>query len=68
MDTITVHGLALKINFKSIKKLDFLLVELAHKGVTLIDKEPKIGAKGTRMAFIHPKSTGGVLIELCEPI
>jgi methylmalonyl-CoA epimerase len=35
-------------------------------GVKLIDEEPRAGAHGTRVAFLHPKSLGGVLVELCE--
>jgi methylmalonyl-CoA/ethylmalonyl-CoA epimerase len=35
-------------------------------GITLIDQEPRVGAEGKRIAFLHPKSTGGVLIELSE--
>ena len=35
-------------------------------GVTLIDETPRAGAHGSRVAFLHPKSLGGVLIELCE--
>ena len=42
--------------------LDFL----AEKGVTLIDKTPRKGAEGLNIAFLHPKSTFGVLTELCE--
>ncbi|MFW9809931.1 MAG: methylmalonyl-CoA epimerase [Candidatus Thorarchaeota archaeon] len=38
-----------------------------HKaGARLIDNEPRIGAHGMRIAFIHPKSSGGVLMELCQ--
>jgi methylmalonyl-CoA/ethylmalonyl-CoA epimerase len=33
----------------------------------LIDEHPRKGAHGNRIAFLHPKSTGGVLIELCQP-
>ncbi len=36
------------------------------KGAILIDKEPRIGAHDTRIAFVHPRSAGGVLIELCQ--
>lgn len=36
------------------------------RGLQLIDETPRMGAKGKRLAFIHPKSTGGVLIELYE--
>jgi methylmalonyl-CoA/ethylmalonyl-CoA epimerase len=39
---------------------------LLEKGATLIDQEPRPGAHNTRVAFVHPKSSGGVLIELCE--
>ena len=42
------------------------LDELAGKGVQLIDKAPRKGAEGLNIAFLHPKSTGGVLLELCE--
>jgi methylmalonyl-CoA/ethylmalonyl-CoA epimerase len=35
-------------------------------GVKLIDESPRAGAHGTRVAFLHPKSLGGVLVELCE--
>ena len=39
---------------------------LNENDVQLIDSSPRIGAEGLRIAFIHPKSTGGVLVELCE--
>ncbi len=42
------------------------LAELKAQGVKLIDEEPRRGAGGSQIAFIHPKSTGGVLLELCE--
>ncbi len=42
------------------------LEELKSKGVRLIDKEPRKGAGGAMIAFIHPKETNGVLVELCE--
>jgi methylmalonyl-CoA/ethylmalonyl-CoA epimerase len=37
-----------------------------EEGIRLIDKEPRPGAHGADIAFLHPKSTGGVLIELCK--
>ena len=37
-----------------------------EKGATLIDQKPRPGAHNTKVAFIHPKSSNGVLIELCE--
>lgn len=42
------------------------LAELKAKGVRLIDERPRNGAHGNLIAFLHPKSTGGVLIELCQ--
>lgn len=42
------------------------LAEVESKGVTLIDKQPRRGAEGLDIAFLHPKSTGGVLTEFCQ--
>ncbi|MBD8389920.1 methylmalonyl-CoA epimerase [Dysgonomonas sp. BGC7] len=42
------------------------LAEMESKGVQLIDKAPRGGAEGLQIAFLHPKSTGSVLTELCE--
>jgi methylmalonyl-CoA epimerase len=42
------------------------LARLKAAGVRLIDEQPRRGAHGNTIAFLHPKSTGGVLIELCE--
>ena len=42
------------------------LAEMEGKGVRLIDKAPRKGAEGLNIAFLHPKSTMGVLTELCE--
>lgn len=42
------------------------LEQMRQRGVRLIDEKPRYGAGGARIAFLHPKSTGGVLVELCE--
>jgi len=42
------------------------LAELKAKAVRLVDAQPRGGAHGTRIAFLHPRSTGGVLTELCQ--
>ena len=42
------------------------IAELKAKGVAMIDEEPRYGAGGASIAFCHPKSTGGILLELCE--
>jgi methylmalonyl-CoA/ethylmalonyl-CoA epimerase len=49
-----------------VDNLEQRLAELKEKGIRLIDEKPRYGAGGARIAFLHPKSTFGVLIELCE--
>jgi methylmalonyl-CoA epimerase len=44
--------------------IETALAELKSKGVMLVDETPRLGAEGTRIAFVHPKSTHGVLLEL----
>ena len=50
-----------------VEDIEATLGELGRDGVELIDEEPRVGAGGTRMAFVHPKSVHGVLTELVEP-
>ena len=47
--------------------LEQRLAALKAEGVRLIDEAPRTGAHNTRIAFMHPKASGGVLTELCEP-
>jgi methylmalonyl-CoA/ethylmalonyl-CoA epimerase len=49
-----------------VSDIEKTLVELKQKGVRLIDEKPRYGAGGAKIAFIHPKATKGVLIEICE--
>lgn len=56
-----VHHIAFRVD-----NIDQALEELKEKGVQLIDEFPRKGAGGARIAFLHPKATGGVLVELCE--
>lgn len=49
-----------------VENLEGALAELKARGVRLIDEKPRYGAGGKNIAFIHPKATGGVLLELCE--
>lgn len=56
-----IHHIAFEVT-DIVKKLK----DLKDKGVRLIDESPRQGAHGTRIAFIHPKSSGGVLMELVE--
>lgn len=56
-----VHHVALRV-----PDLQAKLDELAAAGVVLIDRQPRVGAGGHLIAFLHPKATGGVLLELCQ--
>ena len=50
----------------TVDDLDATLARCRRAGITLIDEQPRLGAEGKRIAFLHPKSTGGILIELSE--
>ncbi|HEY1953091.1 MAG TPA: methylmalonyl-CoA epimerase [Gemmatimonadaceae bacterium] len=50
----------------SVDDLDATLERCRRAGLQLIDQKPRIGAEGKRIAFLHPRSTGGVLIELSD--
>ena len=50
----------------AVENLQKSLDEIESKNIKLIDKHPRLGAEGLNIAFLHPKSTFGVLIELCE--
>ena len=56
-----IQHIALRVD-----NLEEKLKELKDKGVHLIDEHPRAGAGGAKIAFIHPRYTKGVLIELCE--
>ncbi len=58
-----LHHIAFAVNH-----LEAQLSDAATKGVELIDKQPRKGAEGLNIAFLHPKSTHGVLTELCEHV
>lgn len=49
-----------------VDNIEAALEELKQKGIRLIDEKPRYGAGGAKIAFLHPKATNGVLIELCE--
>jgi methylmalonyl-CoA epimerase len=56
-----IHHIALEVDH-----IEDALQKLKEKGVQLIDEKPRIGAHRMKIAFLHPKSTKGVLLELCE--
>jgi methylmalonyl-CoA/ethylmalonyl-CoA epimerase len=49
-----------------VENIEEALNELKAKGIRLIDEKPRRGAGGAKIAFLHPKATNGVLVELCE--
>jgi len=49
-----------------VENIEEALEFMKSKGVRLIDQKPRIGARGIRIAFVHPKETKGVLLELCQ--
>src|SRR3954469_7580164 len=50
----------------SVDDLDAMLERCRAAGIQLIDEQPRVGAEGKRIAFLHPRSTGGVLVELSD--
>jgi methylmalonyl-CoA/ethylmalonyl-CoA epimerase len=49
-----------------VENIEAALEELKAKGIKLIDDKPRRGAGGAKIAFLHPKATNGILVELCE--
>jgi methylmalonyl-CoA/ethylmalonyl-CoA epimerase len=56
-----VHHLAF-----SVADIEAALKTIKEKGIALVDETPRIGAEGFKIAFLHPRSTKSVLVELCE--
>jgi methylmalonyl-CoA/ethylmalonyl-CoA epimerase len=50
----------------AVDDLDAALARCRAAGIQLIDEKPRVGAEGKRIAFLHPRSTGGVLVELSD--
>ena len=57
-----LHHIAIEV-----EGIENALALLKAMGVPLIDETPRAGARGHKVAFVHPKATGGVLVELVEP-
>jgi methylmalonyl-CoA/ethylmalonyl-CoA epimerase len=51
----------------AVPDIDATLAQIKEAGLDLIDTEPRIGIRDSRVAFLHPRSTGGVLTEIVEP-
>jgi len=54
-----IHHIAVKV-----ENINVVLEDFKRKGVVLVDDKPRMGAEGAKIAFVHPKSTKGVLLEL----
>ena len=51
----------------AVDDIDAALAKIAAAGIERIDEQPRTGIRGSRVAFLHPRSTGGVLTEIVEP-
>ncbi len=58
-----IHHIAIEVD-----DIETALAKMKAEGFQLIDETPRMGAGNMRIAFIHPRSTNGVLLELCQPI
>jgi len=56
-----IQHIAFRVN-----NIEEVLKQIKKEGVRLIDEKPRYGAGGAKIAFLHPKSTNGILVELCE--
>ncbi|WP_413308987.1 methylmalonyl-CoA epimerase [Bacillus sp. 1P10SD] len=56
-----IHHVAL-----GVESIEERIIEMKEKGIQMIDQQPRLGAGGAHIAFMHPKSSTGVLYELCE--
>ncbi|REJ38256.1 MAG: methylmalonyl-CoA epimerase [Bacillota bacterium] len=56
-----LHHVALRVD-----DIEAALAEAEARGLELIDRQPRIGAGGARIAFVHPRSTGGTLVGFCQ--
>ncbi len=64
---MTKNGAGLHHVAYAVDDIDAALEKIAAAGLQLIDSEPRVGIRDSRVAFLHPRSTGGVLTEIVEP-
>ena len=63
---ITKHGQGIHHIALIVENIEFAIEHLIANNITMIDEKPKLGVEGYKIAFIHPKSTPGLLIEICQ--
>lgn len=56
-----IQHIALRVD-----NIEQTIADLMAKGIRMIDEKPRYGAGGSSIAFVHPKATGGILVELCQ--
>jgi len=61
------HGPGMHHLAYQVADIDATLAVLREAGFQLIDEQPRVGIRGSRVAFVHPRSTGGVLSEIVQP-
>ena len=64
---LTKKGPGLHLVAYAVGDIEQVLEQLKDAGIELIDEEPRVGIRDSRVAFIHPRSTGGVLTEIVQP-
>ena len=63
---IEKHGTGIHHIAYEVADIEAAIAKMLAEGARMIDEKPRHGAHGTRIAFVHPKSSGGVLTELCQ--
>ncbi len=64
---VAKHGAGMHHIAYAVPDIDETLSRIKDAGLELIDQEPRVGIRDSRVAFLHPRSTGGVLTEIVEP-
>ena len=65
---ISKRGVGIQQICFQVKDINLLISKLLDSGIAMIDEVPKLGSKNCLIAFVHPKSTGGVLVELSQSL
>ena len=65
---IAKRGIGIQQICFEVEDINLMIEHLINSGIKMIDLEPRIGSKNSLIAFVHPKSTGGVLVELSQKI
>ena len=61
-----ISSTKIKVNYPQVKNINKVILELKELNINILSDHPTTGVEGNKVVFIHPKSTGGVLVELAE--